>query len=82
MEKHKSKNLTNRNQDYLALSQPSNPTIVSLGYPNTLEKHNSDLNSYLMMLVEDTVNKIKRQPTNWGKIFTSPKSNTCPISNI
>ena len=29
-----------------------------------------------------TVNKTKRPPTDWGKIFTNPKSNRGLISNI
>jgi hypothetical protein len=51
--KGKCKNLTNRNQDYLATSEPSIPTTASPGYSNTPEKQDSDLKSYLMMLVED-----------------------------
>ena len=31
---------------------------------------------------KDTVNKTKRQPTHWEKIFTNPKSNRVLISNI
>jgi hypothetical protein len=31
---------------------------------------------------KDTVNKRKRQPTDWEKIFTKPKSNRGLISNI
>jgi hypothetical protein len=31
---------------------------------------------------KDTVNKTKRQPTDWGKIFTNPKSDRGLISNI
>jgi hypothetical protein len=31
---------------------------------------------------KDTVNKTKRQPTYWAKIFTNPISNTGIISNI
>jgi hypothetical protein len=53
MVKGKLKHFTNRNQDYLASSELSTPSTVSSGYPNTLEKHDSDLKSYLMMLVED-----------------------------
>jgi hypothetical protein len=49
----KCKNLTNRNQDHSPSSDPSNPTSVSPGYPNTPEKKDSDLKSYLMRLVED-----------------------------
>jgi hypothetical protein len=29
------------------------PTTVSFGYPNTPEKQDSDLKSYLMMVVDD-----------------------------
>jgi hypothetical protein len=32
--------------------------------------------------VKDTVNKNKRQPTDWGKIFTNSKSDRGLISNI
>ena len=53
MVKGKYKNLTNRNQDHLASSGPSTPNTVSPGYPNTPEKQDLDLKSYLMMLVED-----------------------------
>ena len=53
MVKGKPKNLIIRNQDYLASSEPSTPTTLSHGYPNTPEKQDSDLKSYLMMLVGD-----------------------------
>jgi hypothetical protein len=53
MEKGKCKNLTNRNQDHLASSEPSSNSTASPGYPNTPEKQDLDLKSYLMMLVED-----------------------------
>jgi hypothetical protein len=53
MVKGKCKNLTNRNQDYSSSSEPSTPTSASFGYPNTPEKQDSDLKSYLMMLIED-----------------------------
>jgi hypothetical protein len=53
MVKGKHKNLTNRNQDHSPSSEPSTPTSASPGYPNTPEKQDSDLKSYLMMLVED-----------------------------
>jgi ribosomal protein L7Ae-like RNA K-turn-binding protein len=51
--KGKRKNLTNRNHDRSPSSEPSTPTSASHGYPNTPEKQNSELKSYLMMLVED-----------------------------
>jgi hypothetical protein len=53
MGKVKYKNLTNRNQDYLASLAPSTSNKSSPGYLNTPEKQDSDLKSYLMMLVED-----------------------------
>jgi hypothetical protein len=37
----------------LASSEPSTPTAASTGYPNTPEKQDSDLKSYLIMLVQD-----------------------------
>jgi hypothetical protein len=42
-----------RNQDQWASSEPSTPTTASPGYPNTPEKQDSELKSYLMILVED-----------------------------
>ena len=53
MAKGKHKNLTNRNQDHSPSSEPSTPTSASPGYPNTPEKQDLDLKSYLMMVVED-----------------------------
>ena len=53
MAKGKLKNLTNRNQDHSPSSEPSTPTSASPGYPNTPEKQDSNLKSYLMMMVED-----------------------------
>jgi hypothetical protein len=53
MPKSKHTTLTNRNQDHSASSESSIPTTVSTGYHKTPEKHDSDLKSYLMMLVED-----------------------------
>jgi hypothetical protein len=43
MVKGKHKNLTNRNQDYLASSEPNSPTTGSPGYPNIPEKQDVDL---------------------------------------
>jgi hypothetical protein len=43
MVKDKHKNLTNRNQDYVASSEARIPTTVSLRYPNTPEKQDLDL---------------------------------------
>jgi cell division protein FtsI/penicillin-binding protein 2 len=53
MVKGKRKNITNRNQEKWASSVPSTPITMSPEYPNTLEKQDPDLKSYLMMVVED-----------------------------
>jgi hypothetical protein len=53
MAKGKCKNLTNRNQDHSPSSEPSTPTSASPGYPKTPKKQDSNLKSYLMMLVEN-----------------------------
>jgi hypothetical protein len=60
MAKGKCKNLTNRNQDHSLSSEPSTPTSASPGYQNTPGMQDSDLKSYIMMLVED----IKKGITN------------------
>ena len=56
----KHKNLANRNQDHSESSEPSTPTTASPGYPNTPEKQNSELKSYLRMLVEDFTKGINK----------------------
>ena len=53
MVKGKGKNISKRNQGYLAQSEPSSPTTASHGYPNTPEKQDSDLKTHLMMMIED-----------------------------
>jgi hypothetical protein len=53
MAKGNHKNLTNRKQDNSPSAEPSTPTSASPGYPNTPKKKDSDLKSYLLMLVED-----------------------------
>ena len=53
MERGKGKNISNRNQGYLASSEPSSPMTASPGYPNTPEKQDFDLKSHLMMMIED-----------------------------
>jgi hypothetical protein len=50
MSRGKHKNISNRNQCYLASSEPSSSTIACPGYTITLEKQNSDLKSLLMMI--------------------------------
>jgi hypothetical protein len=53
MVKDKHKNLTNRNQGYMASSEPISPTTESHGYTNTPEKQDLDLKSHLMMVIDD-----------------------------
>jgi gas vesicle protein len=53
MVRDKGKNISNRNQGYLAPREPSSPTTASLGYTNTPEKQDSDLKSHIMMTIED-----------------------------
>jgi hypothetical protein len=60
MSRGKVKNISSRNQGYLASSEPSSPTTVSLGYPNPPEKQDSDLKSHLMMMIEDFMKDINK----------------------
>jgi hypothetical protein len=60
MAKGKCKNLTNRNEDHSPSSEPSTPTSASPGYPNTTEKLDPDLKTYLMMMVEDIKEDFKK----------------------
>ena len=65
------KNISNRNQGYLASSEPSSLTTASSGYLKILEKQNSDLKSHLMMMIEDFKkdinNPLKEIEENTGK---------------
>jgi hypothetical protein len=51
MVRGKHKNISNRNQGYLASSEPSSPTISCSEYTITLEKQDSDLKPLLMMMM-------------------------------
>jgi hypothetical protein len=53
MSADKHKNRSNRNQGYLASSEPNSPTIASPGYTITPEKQDMDLKSLLMMMMEE-----------------------------
>jgi hypothetical protein len=63
MARGKDKNISNKNKGFLASSEPSSPTTVSPGYPNTpktktktktnKQTKNTDLKSHLMMMIED-----------------------------
>jgi hypothetical protein len=49
----KPKKRSNRNQGYLASSEPNSPTIASPGFTITPEKQDMDLKSLLMMMMEN-----------------------------
>jgi hypothetical protein len=55
----KHKNRSNRNQGYLASSEPDSPTLASPGYIITPEKQDMDLKSLLMMVMEDFKKEIQ-----------------------
>ena len=52
MAEGKHKNRSNRNQGYLASSEPNSPTTAIPGYTITPEKQDMDLKSLLMMMME------------------------------
>jgi glutamyl-tRNA reductase len=76
----KHKYIRNRNQGYLVSSEPNYLTIVSTGYPNTLEKQISDLKSLLLMMIEDIKkdinNSLKEIQENTGKQLEALKEET------
>ena len=76
----KHKNISNRNQGYLASSEPSSPTITSPGYIIILEKQDLDLKSLLMMMIEDFKkdinNSFKETQENTGKQVEALKEET------
>jgi hypothetical protein len=80
MVKDKQKKLTNRIQHYLASSEPNTPNTVSPGNSNTLEKQDSDLKSYFVMLVEDfkkeIINSLKEMQENTAKQVEALKEET------
>ena len=69
----KHKNRSNRNQGYLASSEPNFPTIASPGYTITREKQDMDQKSLLMMMMEDFKREIKE---NIGKQLEAFKEET------
>ena len=76
----KHKNRSNRNQGYLASSEPNSPTIASPGYTITPEKQDMDLKSLLMMMMEDFKkeinNSLKEIQENIGKHLEALKEET------
>ena len=69
----KHKNRRNRNQGYLASSDPNSPTIASPGYTITPEKQDMDLKSLLMMMMETFKKEIQE---NTGKYLEAFKEVT------
>ena len=53
MARGKHRNRSNRNQDYMASSEPNSPIKTNMEYPNTPEKQDLDSKSYLTMMLED-----------------------------
>jgi uncharacterized protein YukE len=74
------KNISNRNQGYLASSESSTPNSASPGYSNTSEKQDSDVKSPLMMMKEDYKKDInsslKEIQENTGKLLEALKKET------
>jgi DNA anti-recombination protein RmuC len=70
----------NRNQDYLASSEPNSTTIASPGYTITAESQDSDQKSLLMMMMEDFKkdinNSLKEIQENTGKQVEALKEET------
>jgi hypothetical protein len=74
------KNISNRNQGYLASSEPNSPTIASPGYTITPEKQDLDLQSLLMMVIDDSKkdinNTLKEIQENTSKQVEAHKEET------
>jgi hypothetical protein len=69
----KHKNRSNRNQGYLASSEPNTPTIASPGYTITPEMQYRVLKSLLMMMMEGFKKEIQE---NTGKQLEDFKEET------
>jgi hypothetical protein len=76
----KHKNRSNRNQGYLASSEPNFPTIASSGYTITPEKQDMDLKSLVKMMMEDFKkeinNSLKEVEENKSKQLEALKEET------
>jgi hypothetical protein len=58
----KHKNRSNRNQSYLASSEPNSLTVACPGYTIKLKRQNSYLQLLLMMKIENFKKDINNQP--------------------
>jgi hypothetical protein len=75
----KHKNINNRNQGYLASSEPNSPTIASSGYTITPEKQDLDLKitSHVSINQKKYINNsLKEIQVNTGKQLESLKDET------
>jgi len=59
MARGKHRNTSNRNQDYMASSEPNSPTKINIEYPNTQEKQDIVSKAYLIMMLEDFKKDVK-----------------------
>jgi len=59
MARGKCRNTINRNQDYMASSEPNSPTKANTEYPNKPEKPDQVSKSYLIMMLEDFKKDVK-----------------------
>jgi hypothetical protein len=79
MVRGKHKNISNRNQGYLELSEPNSTTITRPGYTITLEKQDWDLKSLIRMIdnfKNDINNSLKEILENIGKQLEALKEET------
>jgi hypothetical protein len=61
------KNISNKNQGYMASSESNSLTITSHGYTITTEKQDSDLQSLLRMKIEDFKKEINNSLKEYRK---------------
>jgi hypothetical protein len=61
------KKRSNRNQDYMASSEPNSPNIASPRYTITPEKQGMDLKLLLMVMMEVFKRTLKEIQENTGK---------------
>jgi hypothetical protein len=80
MSRGKGKNISSRNQGYLASPEPISPTTVSPEFPNTPEKEDYDLKLHIMMMIgdfkKDINNSFKEIQENIGKQVEALKEET------
>jgi hypothetical protein len=76
----KDKNRNNRNQSYLASSEPNSSIVASPGYTISPEKQDVDLKSLLITMIEDFKkdknNSLKETQENTGKQAEALKEET------